>query len=124
MNAYLVDTSVPPALTKPAPDPRVEAFLIGAGRESIYASVVTIGEIRKGIRGLPVGKRRDELRRWLDDVMRPWFAGRILHVTENIADRWGTLTGDCRQRGKQVPMADGLSAATALEHELILVTLA
>ena len=54
--------------------------------------------------------------------MRPWFEGRILPVTENIAERWGTLTAEQRRRGRQITMADGLIAATALEHGLVLVT--
>jgi predicted nucleic acid-binding protein len=119
---YLVDTNLPSELTKPAPDPRVAEFLIQAGRERVCVSVVTIGEICKGIGALPESKRREELRVWLDRVMRPWFAGRVLTVTENIAERWGTLTGEHRRRGRQITMADGLIAATALEHDLTLVT--
>ena len=49
MSGYLVDTNLPSELTKPTPDPRVTAFLIAAGRESVYASVITIGESRKGL---------------------------------------------------------------------------
>jgi toxin FitB len=122
LNGYLVDTNVPSELTKPVPDPRVTEFLIGVAKESVYVSVVTIGEIAKGIGGLPEGKRRAELRAWLDEVMRPWFAGRVLPVTEAIAERWGTLTADQRRKGKQITMADGLIAATALEHGLTLTT--
>ena len=54
--------------------------------------------------------------------MRPWFADRLLPVSEQIAERWGTLTAEQRLRGRQVTMADGLIAATALEHGLTLVT--
>ncbi len=122
MSRYLVDTNLPSELTKPVPDARVAAFLIDAGKESVSASIVTIGEIAKGIAILPQGKRREELRAWLDQVMRPWFAGRILPVSENIAERWGTLTGEQRIKGRQITMADGLIAATALEHGLVLVT--
>ena len=74
---YLVDTNIPSELTNPAPDPRVREFLIRAGKENVYASVVTIGEICKGIAALPESKKRRELRDWLDHVMRPWFAGRL-----------------------------------------------
>jgi predicted nucleic acid-binding protein len=55
-------------LTNPAPDPRVKAFLIRAGKENVLASVVTIGEICKGIALLPESKKRQELRYWLDHV--------------------------------------------------------
>ena len=70
---YLVDTNIPSELTNPAPEPRVREFLIRAGKENVYASVVTIGEICKGIAALPESKKRRELRDWLDHVMRPWL---------------------------------------------------
>ena len=122
MTAYLVDTNLPSELTKPAPDPNVADFLIRAGREHVYTSVLTIGEICKGIAKLPASKRREELQDWLDRVMRPWFKDRILPVTENVAERWGRLTAEQRRSGRQVAVADGLIAATALEHGLTLVT--
>jgi len=122
VSLYLVDTNLPSELTKPAPDKNVENFLIRAGRENVYASVITIGEICKGIASLPESKRRKELREWLDRVMRPWFDGRILPVTETIAERWGTLAAQQRLLGRQITMADGLIAATALEHNLALAT--
>jgi predicted nucleic acid-binding protein len=112
----------PSELTRPIPDPRVAAFLIDAGKESVYASVITIGEIAKGIAALAEGKRQGELREWLDRVMRPWFAGRILPVTETIAERWGMLTAEQRRQGRQIGMADGLISPTALEHGLSLAT--
>jgi len=122
LNGYLVDTNLPSELTKFHPDPRVAEFLVGAGKERVHVSVITIGEIAKGIGALPEGKRRAELRTWLNEVMRPWFSGRILTVTEAIAERWGTLTADQRRQGRQITMADGLIAATALEHGLTLAT--
>lgn len=54
--------------------------------------------------------------------MRPWFQGRVLPITETVAERWGRLTSQQRLRGRQITMADGLIAATALEHGLTLVT--
>jgi predicted nucleic acid-binding protein len=112
----------PSELTRPIPDPRVAAFLIDAGKESVYASVITIGEIAKGIAALAEGKRQGELREWLDRVMRPWFAGRILPVTETIAERWGMLTAEQRRQGRQIGMADGLIPPMVLEHGLSLAT--
>ena len=122
MNGYLVDTNLPSELTKPLPNREVADFLIRAGRTHVYASVVTLGEICKGIASLPDGKRRAELQEWLDQVMRPWFQERILPVTESIAERWGGLAAEQRRRGRQLGMADGLIAATAAEHNLTLVT--
>jgi predicted nucleic acid-binding protein len=119
---YLVDTNVPSELTKPAPDSGVVEFLVQAGKANVFASVVSVGEICKGIAGLPESTRRQDLRNWLEKVMRPWFAGRLLPVTEEVAERWGTITGEQRLRGRQISMADGLIAATAMEHGLTLAT--
>ncbi len=83
--------------------------------------MISLGEILKGITVLPVSKRRDGLQEWLDGSLRPWFEGRILPVTP-IAGRWGVLSGECRLRGKQVKVADGLIVATALHHKLTIVT--
>ena len=85
MNGYLVDTNVPSELTREAPDIRVAAFLENAGRESVFLSVMTIGEICKGIDMLPVSQKRSDLQGWLDRDVPVWFAGRILPVTESIA---------------------------------------
>jgi predicted nucleic acid-binding protein len=54
--------------------------------------------------------------------LRPWFNGRILPITERIAERWGILAGECQRKGRGLTMADGLIAATALEHDLTVVT--
>ena len=84
--------------------------------------MISLGEIPKGITVLPQSKRRDGLQDWLDGTPRPWFEGRILPVTAPIAESWGRLSGECRLHGKQVKVADGLIAATALHHNLTIVT--
>ena len=122
MNGYLVDTNIPSELTRETPDARVAAFLKSAGKESVFLSVMTIGEICKGIDLLPVSQKRSGLQIWLDVEVRSWFAGRILPVTESIAERWGHLAATAKQRGIAVAVVDGVIAATALEHGLTLVT--
>jgi predicted nucleic acid-binding protein len=122
VNGYLVDTNIPSELTRETPDARVEAFLRNAGKESIFLSVMTVGEICKGIDMLPASRRRDALQNWLDADVRSWFAGRILPVSESIAERWGHLAARTKQRGVTLAVVDGVIAATALEHSLTLVT--
>lgn len=84
--------------------------------------MVTIGEIRKGFTILPESKRRVFLEGWLRNDLLPWFEGRILPVTQAIADRWGILDGESQLRGTPLNTADGMIAATAIEHNLTIVT--
>ena len=91
MKGYLVDTNIPSELTRDKPDARVAAFLRNADKSSMFLSVMTIGEICKGIAALPAGQRRTGLQDWLDIDVRSWFAKRILPVTEAVAERWGYL---------------------------------
>ena len=122
MNGYLVDTNSPSELTHETPDSRVAAFLENAGRESVFLSVMTVGEICKGIDLLPLSQKRSALQGWLDRDVRSWFAGRILPVTESIAERWGRLAAAGKRSGVNLAVVDGVLAATALEHGLTLVT--
>ena len=122
MNGYLVDTNIPSELTRDIPDPRVAAFLQHAGQTSIFLSVLTIGEICKGIDTLPASQKRTNLQNWLDNDVRTWFAGRILPVTEAIAERWGHLAAAAKLRGMTLAVVDGLIAATSIHHRLTIVT--
>jgi toxin FitB len=122
VKGYLVDTNIPSELTRETPDARVAAFLRNASKESVFLSVMTIGEICKGIDLLPVSQKRAALQDWLDIDVRSWFAGRILPVTESIAERWGHLAATAKQQGFTLAVVDGVIAATALEHSLTLVT--
>jgi predicted nucleic acid-binding protein len=88
----------------------------------MYLSVITIGEVCKGITVHPEPHRRAGLRRWFENELHPWFSGRILPITEAIAERWGVLEGECQMRGIGFNAPDGLIAATALEHDLTVVT--
>ena len=122
MKGYLVDTNVPSELTREEPDESVAAFLRSTGTSSLYLSVMTIGEICKGIAALPPSQKRTGLQRWLDGSVRLWFADRILPVTEVIAERWGYLAATAKQQGMTLAVVDGVIAATALHHDLTIVT--
>lgn len=122
MKGYLVDTNIPSELTREKPDARVVEFLRNVAKEEVFLSVMTIGEICKGIAALPISQRRAMLQDWLDIDVRSWFAGRIFPVTEAIAERWGNLAATAKQRGLTLAVVDGVIAATALHHDLTLVT--
>ena len=115
---FLLDTNVPSELIRIRPDPRVAQWLREADDDSLYLSVISIGEVCEGFTIHPEERRRDILRKWLDETLRPWFAGRILPVTETISERWGILEGQCHLKGLTANAPDGLIAATALEHDL------
>ena len=122
MNGYLLDTNVPSEFSRDRPETRVVAWLKAQPPTILYLSAVTIGEIRKGLVVLPQGRRRTELEAWFHTDLLVWFRNRILPVTDSIADRWGVLEGQCQLKGTPLNTADGMIAATALEHDLTLVT--
>ena len=122
MSSYLVDTNIPSELTRERPNPRVAEFLKSAEKTSVFMSVMTIGEICKGIGTLPASARRTSLQHWLDYDVRTWFANRILPVDEAVAERWGQLAATAKQQGIGFAVIDGIIAATALQHGLTLVT--
>ena len=122
MSGFLVDTNVVSEFIRPQPDSRVIRWLDAADPESLFAGVVTFGEIRLGIEDLPASKRRAALEEWLEQGLPQWFESHLLPVTKAIADRWGQLTIKAKRKGIAITTADGLIAATALEYDLAIVT--
>ena len=122
MSGFLLDTNVISELIRAKPRPEVKAWIEATEESLLYISVLTLGEIRKGIAGLPQASRRAELEAWLEAGLRPRFAGRILPIDEAVADRWGRLAGEAESKGVALPVMDGLLAATALHYDLTLVT--
>ncbi len=117
--SYLLDTNIVSETVRRSPNKAVIAWLDQLPGEALYVSVLTLGEIRKGIETLTDRKRREKLRLWLEHELPAWFEGRILSVDLAVADRWGRLLAEV---GRPVPTTDSLLAATALHHELRLVT--
>lgn len=118
----LLDTNIITEVSRRQPNEGVVRWLEHAPEAQLYLSVLTLGEIRKGIAKLGASKRQTELSEWLEEVLTPRFAGRILDVDVGTAILWGHLSGEAEQRGQPLPVIDTLLAATALRHELILVT--
>ena len=122
MPAFLLDTNVLSEFARPQPaDRRVDSWLKALPDEVLFASVLTLAEIRRGIELLPTGRRRTQLEEWLDDVDRS-FSERLLPVTKAIGGRWAILSAEAKRRGVAVAVIDGFIAATALELDLTLVT--
>ncbi len=117
--SYLIDTNVLSELRRNAPDASVLSWFQKRPPASLYLSVLTLGEIRKGIELLTDGKRQLALRDWLDVDLPAFFTGRILPIDGAVADRWGRIVAAA---GRPVAAVDSLLAATAVTHDLILVT--
>ena len=115
---YLVDANVLSEPTKPEPAPRVIEWL-RAHEPDVVVDPIILGEMRFGILLLPRGKKRTALERW--------FAGGVqrLHCLPWEADtglKWAELLARLRTAGKAMPIKDSLIAATALTHDLVVVT--
>jgi len=122
VSGYLLDTNCISELVRPRPEPRVIAWVEATEERLLYLSVLTLGEIRKGLAMLPSGKRRTQLETWLEMELRPRFSGRVLAVDAAVADRWGLVSANAKIRGQSLSAIDGLLAATALEHNLTIVS--
>lgn len=122
MSGFLLDTNCISELVRPKPEPRVVDWMEAADEALLYLSVLTFGEIRKGVAGLPQGKRRTHLETWLELELQARFAGRIVPIDAAIADRWGLIAEEAKQRGKVLSVIDGLLAATALHRNLTVVS--
>jgi predicted nucleic acid-binding protein len=120
--SFLLDTNVISELVKPRPEPRVTAWIDATDEGLLYLSVLTMGEIRKGIVSLLDSSRRVALEAWLDSVLALRFGHRTLPIDEAVADRWGRLAAEAAAAKSPLPVIDGLLAATALQHNLTLVT--
>ena len=122
MSGFLLDTNVVSELIKSKPEPKVTRWIGGTQESLLYLSALTLGEIRKGVTSLPQSARRIALEAWLDYDLLRRFAERILPVDRMVADRWGRIAGSAVAQGVSVPVIDGLLAATAIHHNLTLVT--
>lgn len=122
MSGYLLDTNVISELTKLRPELRVVSWFQATSEDLLYLSVFTIGEIRKGIDSLPRSNKRALLESWLANDLVLRFAGRILEVNLDIAERWGLISAQAKIAGAPLAVIDGLMAATALHYNLTLVT--
>jgi toxin FitB len=119
---YVLDTNVISELISKQPNKKVVEWLDRLDPNMIYLSVITIGEIRKGIEKLPPSKRRDAVKEWLEADLLLRFQGRILEITKEVMLIWGELTGRLEEEGRPITAIDSLIAAIALQGDYCLVT--
>ncbi len=118
---YLLDTCVISELVKPLPDASVKKWLASLPSDSIFLSVLTIGEIRKGVEKLPDSKKKSRLSHWLNTLLDD-YRDRIIPLGLPVAEIWGTMHASAEKAGTPMATIDGLIAATASAHHLTLVT--
>jgi predicted nucleic acid-binding protein len=116
----LLDTDVLSESSNPKPDERVMGWL-DAHEHETFLSTISLGEIVKGIELLPVGKRKKEITAWFERLDR-WSENRLLPLTGHVMREWGQLCARNERKGRRLPVLDSLIAATALAHDLVLVT--
>ena len=117
--SYLIDTNVLSELRRRQPNTNVTHWFSERPPSTLFLSVLTLGELRKGIDALAESPRKLALLDWLETELPVFFSGRILNVDARVADRWGRLLA---QTKSPLPAIDSLLAATALSHGLSLVT--
>jgi toxin FitB len=118
---YLLDTCVISELVKPSPNTAVLEWLRNAPPETLFLSGIAIGEIRKGLTKLPNSKRKDRLTEWLITLLEN-YQDRVYSIDLAVAENWGIIQGNAEKSGMPMASIDGLIAAIAYTHNLVLVT--
>jgi toxin FitB len=123
VSGFLLDTNIVSELVKTKPEPKVVEWIEATDEELLFLSVLTLGEIRKGIALLKDAARQAKLEAWVVRALPIRFTNRILSIDKNIAERWGVLSAQAKATmNHNLPVIDGLLAATAQHHNLTLVT--
>jgi hypothetical protein len=119
---YLLDTCLVSEFLKPRPSRTVTAWLAAQREEDLHLSVLTLGEIQKGVAQLPESRKKARLQSWLDRDLRDRFRGRIAPIDDKVALTWGRVSGDALARGRPLPVIDSLIAAMAIVLDAAVVT--
>lgn len=118
---YLLDTCVLSEFAKRKPEPNFINWLRPQNEESLFLSVITIGEVQKGISRLSAKDRASELTVWLEEIIYR-YDRRVLPLDTEVMRSWGRAAARLEKKGRIIPAADSLIAATAIFHDLVLVT--
>lgn len=116
---FLLDTNVVSETVRKLPDASVMDWLDSVDAQQLHVSVLTLGELHKGVLTLADARRRDRLAHWLATTLPAWFGDRVLTIDTAVAARWAQLLATA---GRPLPAIDSLLAATALHHDLVVVT--
>ena len=119
---YLLDTCVISEMIKNLPDEKVILWLEKQSEEDLYLSVLTFGEIEKGIEKAPDKIRKKRLKLWLENDLKSRFKNRIISIDTQVATRWGAIQGLAEKSGRAMPTIDGLIAVSGLVHHCVVVS--
>ena len=120
--AYLLDTCTISEMIAVQPNVNVLNWFQSQNEKKLYLSIITIGEIEKGIYQLLPSKKRTSLETWLFDDLVPSFQRRLIEIDRTLMTTWAKMLADLKSKGVIRPTFDSLIEATALHHQLILVT--
>lgn len=120
--SYLIDTCCISELAKPNPDDKVVQWFSDHNELDLYLSVITFGELRKGIEKLPSSKRKRKLNHWINEDLLHRFKNRALDISLTEVNQWGKVLAKAEKMGTPLPAVDALIAATALAHNFAVVT--
>lgn len=120
--SYLIDTCCISELAKQNPDENVIQWFFDHNELDMYLSVITFGELRKGIEKLPSSKRKRRLNHWINEDLLHRFKNRALDVSQTEVNQWGKISAEAEKMGMPLPAIDALIAATALAHDFAVVT--
>jgi predicted nucleic acid-binding protein len=118
---YLLDTNIISETVRPHPDKNVQKWLGEVPSRSLFISVLTLGEIRREVEKIVDHRRKNHLFLWLEQELPHWFGENVLPIDKDVAERWGSLTSTLTHQ-HQLTAIDTLLAATALAHNLKMVT--
>jgi predicted nucleic acid-binding protein len=119
---FLMDTCVSSEIIRPKPSSKVTAWIKKEDESNFFISVLTFGELHKGIEKLAESKRKEELHNWVENDLTERFLGRIIDIDIQVAMLWGKIQGVAEKAGKPMPAVDSLIAATGIAHHLTVVT--
>ena len=119
---YLLDTCVISEVIKQKPNRKVALWLQEQEETNLYLSVLTFGEIEKGIEQSVNEEKKKRLRLWVEEDLKQRFEGRILPIDMRVASRWGEVQGKSEIIGRPLPAIDGLIAVTGLVNNCVVVT--
>jgi toxin FitB len=119
---YLLDTCLISELSKVKPNEKVVDWVLSENETSFYVSVLTFGELHKGVQKLPESKKKEELQVWIEDELKNRFQNRIIGIDMRVSILWGKIQCFAEKKRKPMPAIDALIAATGIAYELTVVT--